>query len=297
MDMNRSSAWHQSTLELISNCSWRYFLTHVMLLPDTAGDSAKVGTAVHTCVEKYETNRMNNIYMSLDEMLDELLNMIDETVYPDMAAMGIAAVSNWYKATMKNKEPSHREWLAKLTPVSIEGYFNMGLVDNTMPIGGTIDGVYLDANNVYHVVDLKTSKDMSRWKVDGEGKRLQATMYSVAMQLKYNLDYLPDVTYTVSRTNYSGETSRRVIIYPDLLDVQVLGEKIREAQHIVDTENYVRNPSWSLCSKLWCPYYTKCIETGELCGTPESIKEKLLSQNVGDRQDNTQRNKTMEVTI
>lgn len=270
---NRSEAWHQSTLDVIGNCSWKYFLTYVCGLPDPSGPAAQVGTAVHAQVEAYERARMNGGAISLSEMQDAVVVGLPA----DYAAMAVTACANWYRSKMKDKSESHREWVAQWEPVELEGYFNIALVENAMPIGGTIDAVYRDADGIYHVVDLKTSKDMSRWKSDGEGKRLQATMYSVAVQLKYNLDYLPTVWYAVARTNSSGETAKRIPVYPDLTDVRVLGDRIRAAQQIVDTMDYVRNPAWVMCNPSWCSHYQGCMVTGELCGTPVAVQKRLQS--------------------
>lgn len=291
---DRSQAWHQSTLELIGNCSWRYFLTYVLGLPDPSGPAAKVGTAVHAAVEAHERARMENRVLSLNEMTDAVV--ADLPV--DDAASAVTACANWYKAKMKDKTASHKDWLAQMTPVAIEEYFNFPLVENAMPIGGTIDGVYLDNDGRYHVVDLKTSKDMSRWKDSGEGKRLQATMYSVAVQLRFNLDYLPPVTYAVARTNKTGETAKRVHVQPDLEDVRMLGLKIREAQRIVDTEDYVKNPSWNLCRAQWCPHYDGCMVTNQLSGTPVSLKKRLGVPETGSSagQYITTNNDTQEVS-
>lgn len=268
---DRSLAWHQSTLELIGNCSWRYFLTYGLGLPDPSGTAAKIGTAVHAAVEAHELARMEGRVLSLKEMED----LVVAELPADDSPSAIIACTNWYKSTMKDKTESHMEWLSKMTPIAIEEYFNFPLVDDAMPIGGTIDGVYLDVDSRYRVVDLKTSKDMSRWKDSGEGKRLQATMYSIAVQLRFNLDYLPEVTYAVARTNKSGETAKRVHIQPDFEDIRTLGLKIREAQRIVDTDDYVKNPSWNLCRDQWCPHYQGCMVTNQLSGTPVSLKKRL----------------------
>lgn len=273
---DRSLAWHQSTLELIDNCSWRYFLTYVLGLPDPSGPAALIGTAAHAAVEAHEKARMEGRALSLPDMIE----IVNGELPTDDVETGVLAVTNWYNSPLKDGGPSHREWVAQMTPVAIEGYFNLPLVDNAMPIGGTMDAVYLDGDR-YRVVDLKTTKDMSRWKTDGEGKRLQATMYSVAVQLTYNLDYLPDVTYTVVRTGNKGETARRVHVQPDYEDVRVLGERIRLAQQIVDTEDYTRNPSWNLCRPQWCPHYQGCIVTGELSGTPVSVRERIGVPGIG----------------
>lgn len=279
---DRSAAWHQSTLDMINNCSWKYFLRYVCGLPDSAGRAAEIGTKAHALIELHERKRIDGITVSLEDLLSELEDAEDA----DEAAAVTHAVSNWYLSRMKDKDVSHREWLLTMKPVGIEEYFNYPLVDGTMPIGGTIDGIYIDSNGIYHIVDYKTAKDLSRWKKDGEGKRHQATMYSVAVQLKYQLSYLPDVTYTVARTNGSGETARRVTVQPDLSDVALLGQRIRDAQQIVDAEQYVRNPAWFFCSKEWCSFYEGCMVTGELCGTPVTIQKLLASQDAGKREDN-----------
>lgn len=268
---DRSQAWHQSTIELIGNCSWKYFLTYVIGLPDPSGTAAQTGTAVHAAIEAHEKARMEG----RDLPLADMQFLASEGLDADQAASAATAVKNWYSSTMKDGGESHREWLSHMRPVSIEEYFNFPLVDGAMPIGGTIDGVYLDSDERYHVVDLKTSKDMSRWKDSGDGKRLQATMYSVAVQLRYDLDYLPPVTYAVARTNKSGETAKRVHVQPDLEDVRMLGEKIRDAQRIVDTEDYVKNPGWNLCREQWCSHYQGCMVTGELSGTPVTVKARV----------------------
>ena len=268
---DRSLAWHQSTVELIGNCSWKYFLTYVIGLPDPSGSAAQTGTAVHAAIEAHERARMEGGDLPLAEMQMLAVEGLD----PDQAASAVIAAKNWYSSAMKDGGESHREWLSHMTPVSIEEYFNFPLVDGAMPIGGTIDGVYLDGGGKYHVVDLKTAKDMGRWKDSGDGKRLQATMYSVAVQLRYNLDYLPPVTYAVARTNKSGETAKRVHIQPDLEDVRVLGEKIRNAQRVVDTEDYVKNPGWNLCRAQWCSHYQGCMVTGELSGTPVTVRTRV----------------------
>ena len=272
---SRQNAWHQSTVDLMGNCSWRYFLTYVMGFPDPSGTAARVGTSVHKAIEHYEIARMNGDTLPTEEqMLAVAVTLLNEDE-PETHATAKVAIGNWMRSTMKDKGPSHREWLSAFTPVDIEGYFNFPLVENAMPIGGTIDGVYLDEEGTYHVVDLKTAKDMGRWKNSGEGKRLQATMYSVAVQLRFNLGYLPPVTYVVVRTTKTGETAKRVHVQPDLEDVRVLGNKIREAQRVKDTEDYVKNPSWTLCSATWCPHYQGCMVTGELSGTPLSVRQRL----------------------
>lgn len=287
---SRQGAWHQSTLDLIGNCSWRYFLTYVLGLPDPSGEAAITGTAVHAAVEAHEKDRMNGGQgLSLDAMHELVTNELGDT---PQGAVARLAVNHWWKGKMKDKSAPHREWLMQYTPAAIEPYFRTPLVDNAMPIGGWMDALYLDENGIYRIVDLKTANSMSRWKDDGSGKRHQATVYSVAVQLGAvtgdPLDYLPEVTYTVVRTTTGAETAKRVSVQPDLQDVRILGEKIREAQHVVDTEDYVKNPAWGLCSQTWCPHYTGCMVTGELSGTPATVRSRVSQEKAyGPYSDNT----------
>jgi hypothetical protein len=277
---SRQGAWHQSTLDLIGSCSWRYFLTYGLGLPDPSGEAAITGTAVHAAVEAHEKNRMaGGPGLTLEQMHDMVTAELGDN---EQGRTGRLAVTHWWKGKFKDKSMPHREWVLTMTPVAIEPYFRTGLVDGAMPIGGWMDAVYLDENGMYRIVDLKTANSMSRWKDSGEGKRHQATVYSVAIQLgavlDVSLDYLPEVTYTVVRTTTGTETAKRVHVTPDLEDVRVLGDKIREAQRIVNEEDYAKNPAWNLCSQTWCPHYQGCMVTGELSGTPATVRSRLSQE-------------------
>lgn len=273
---SRQGAWHQSTLDLIGNCSWRYFLTYVLGLPDPSGSAAQTGTAVHSAVEAHEKARMQgDVAPSLDAMHELVTTLLGDG---EQAAVARDAVSNWYRGKPKASGVPHREWVLEMTPVAIEPYFRLPLVDGALPIGGWMDAVYRDANGLYRIVDLKTASSMGRWKDSGEGKRHQATVYAVALQvgdLLPEIDYLPEVTYCVVKTGKGGEVSKRVTVQPDFEDVRVLGDKIREAQRVLDTEDFVKNPAWNLCSQQWCPHYQGCMVTGELSGTPATVRTRV----------------------
>jgi hypothetical protein len=276
---SRQGAWHQSTLDLIGNCSWRYYLTYVLGISDPGGEAAVTGTAVHAAVEAHEKARMRGDVTPSQDAMDELVTA--ELGDTPQAATARLAVSHWWNGKSKDKGAPHREWVMTMTPVAIEPYFRTPLVDEAMPIGGWMDAVYLEESGLYRIVDLKTANSMSRWKDDGSGKRHQATVYSVAAQLGAvlgePLDYLPEVTYAVVRTTKGAETSKRVTIRPDYVDIAVLGAKIREAQRVVNEEDYVKNPSWNLCSSTWCPHYDGCMVTGELSGTPATVRSRVES--------------------
>lgn len=272
---SRSGAWHQSTLQQMQDCPRKWFLTYQCGLPDPSGEAARIGTAVHTAVELHEKARAEGNAVTLDEMVAHACATIEEEHHDAVRH----ACRHWWKTPMKDGEVSHRDWLARLWVVAIEPYFNIPLVEGALPIGGWIDGVYYDPNTErYLLVDLKTAGSMGRWK-DGEGKRHQATMYSVALQLSdilpERIDYFPSMTYAIVKPGTGGECARRVSVQPDLDDVRVLGQKIRDAEAMVAADEFPRNPAWNLCSKKWCPHYTGCMETGELAGRPVTVRQRL----------------------
>lgn len=295
---SREGAHHQSSLEtILDGCSFQYYLGNVLNIPQPPKPHSVVGTSFHSAVELHERARMSGAPLpSKQDMLDYAVNLIEaeaddiptvmmvgkkgeewskDTLF-DMAG---AAVENWYYAKLKDGGVPHREWLLDYEPVAIEPYFRMDLVDGTFPIGGWMDGVYRKKTGEVFVVDQKTAGDFSRWPEDGSGHRNQATMYTVALLLSPDF---PEVTvydiemhYLVSRTRVGNvERARRVMVKPDFGDVAYMGKRIRQAQHIIDTQDYVPNPAWNLCSARFCPFYEGCQVTGELNKVPDKFLEK-----------------------
>lgn len=295
---SREGAHHQSSLEtILDGCSFQYYLGNVKGIPQPPKPHSVVGVAFHSAVELHEQARIDGTPLpSMIDMVDYAVNLVEaeaDDIPPAMMVgkkgepwntgtlteMVSSAVENWYSAKLKDGGIPHREWLLDLEPVAIEPYFRMDLVDGTFPIGGWIDGVYRNKDDHILVVDQKTAGDFSRWPEDGSGHRNQATMYTVAILLSPDF---PEVTvydiemhYLVSRTRVGNvERARRVMVKPDFGDVAYMGKRIRQAQHIIDTHDYVPNPAWNLCSPRFCPFYEGCQVTGELRKVPDKFLEK-----------------------
>ena len=267
----RQNRWHQSTLStLLDGCSWQYFLTYVLGIEQGVKPFATVGTAYHSAVELREVGRLEGRDVTLKEMIAlaeaEILEVSDD---PELRTKVRAALRNW--------DDHVRPYLDRHTPIAIEPEFTIPLVDGAKPVGGYIDGVYRDGETgEVFVLDHKTAKDLSRWK-DADGHRHQAAMYAAALVLSPDfpeITELPEMRYLVVRTSRSTranfEAFREVTVRPDLEDVRVLGERIRRAEAIVAAESYVKTPEWVLCSATWCPFYEKCMVTGEIPADPAS---------------------------
>jgi hypothetical protein len=276
---SRKARWHQSTLStLLDGCSWQYFLTYIAELEHPLNGSAAVGIAYHAAVEKAQKARFKNKETTLEKLIQygiKELQILTDNI----------ELETPLKASLTNYHKYIRPYLEDYEPVAIEPEFTIDLVNNARPVGGYIDGVYRDPDTGAHfIIDHKTVGNYSRWK-DGDGHRHQAAMYSVALALSDKfpqIETLPEMRYLLVRTSIGKrsnfEEHRIITVQPDLADVQVLGERVREAERLVQERDFRKNTGWNLCSEKWCPYYERCILTGELSGDPEEI----LSQIVGD---------------
>lgn len=280
----RSKRWHQSTLStLLDGCSWQYFLTYVLELPQGDKPYAIVGTAFHTAVETHELGRMKDEVVGIEQMKYVASEYIrdsikDETLQLELITNVCIAIDNWY-----NK--GQREWVLNYIPVAIEPEFTLPLVDGAKPIGGYIDAIYLDPiANTYFLVDHKTAKDFSRWR-SADGHRHQAAMYSAAVVLSDDfpeITELPEMVYMVTRTSTSTrkdfEHTRIIRVQPDMEDITQLGDRIRKAEKIVAEESYQTKTDWPLCSQKWCPFFEGCQVTGTLRGEPTLLKLRMHQQ-------------------
>lgn len=293
---SRKGAHHQSSLEtILDGCSWQYYLGNVLEVPQPEKPHSLVGTSFHSAIEHHEVSRLNgNQLPTLKEMQEVSASLITEKfelvpkemlvgkdgsawTLDTLVGMSSDALESWFKEKPKGDSQSHREWLLDREPVEIEKYFNVKLLEGSLPIAGWIDGIYKDTDGSIILVDQKTAGDFSRWKADGEGHRYQATMYCVGVLLSDDypeidsLDKL-SMTYLVSRTRGGRvERSRRVIVKPELDDVSLLGVRIRTVDDIIYNTRFAPNPTWNLCSPRFCAFYNGCQVTGELRKTPTDI--------------------------
>jgi hypothetical protein len=287
---SRSGAHHQSSIEtILDGCSWQYYLANVRNIPTNPKPHALIGTNFHSAIEIHEVARMNGKTLPT---LAEMLELAEESIRKeadlvpaemmigkdgetwtaeDLVSMCHNAINNWYSEPASDGE-SNREWMLKLQPLAIEPYFKLELVEDADPIGGWIDGVYQDEQGKIYLVDQKTAGDFSRWPLDGKGHRFQATMYGTALVLSedfpqvQNLDDI-QMHYVISRTKTGTsrmEKARRVVVQPELDDVAMLGDRIRQVEAVIKHKLYAPNPTWNLCSPKYCPFYNGCQVTGEL---------------------------------
>lgn len=281
--MDRSDAWHQSTLNsLLDGCSWQYFLEYVLRVDAPSTGASLAGSAYHAALEVRENARLEGgAPVGQREMEDVAVQFVAmKGGTREQGQEAACAVRNFFRP-MKDGSLSHAEWLDTLTPVAVEAYLRADLVDSAMPIAGTTDGIYRDSTGKILMVDHKSAMDLGKWKADSDDIRKQATLYAVAMVLspEWDVSELPEMWYLVSRRKEGKtkqfEPARRLMVQPALSDVSLLGERVRRAEELVRTEDFVRRPEWTLCDRRWCPFYQGCVVTGELAGTVETVRARV----------------------
>ena len=276
--VSREGAWHQSKIStLIDICARQYGLEYVLKLPTGARPWSSVGTAYHAGCELHENARLaGEATPTYEQQLEVALAHLEKDIAElpadawkhdqpdDLRVQVTAATYHFWHSKTKIEGQTIREFIMEMTPVSIEGYFRVPLVDGTLPIGGWFDGLYQKKDGSYTLIDHKTAASFSNWPLSGEGHRTQAAFYSAALVASEDYPMITDLIpmeYLIVRkaTGTSRfEGSRIVSVVPDLADISLLGYRTREAQRIVETEDYEPNPASTLCSAKFCPFYSEC---------------------------------------
>ena len=280
---SRQGRWHQSTLSsLLDGCSWQYFLTYIAGVEQGLKPHAEVGTAYHAAVELSEIARRHGITTTKEKLHEIAAEELSKVVAdPELHGNLAACVENYWAHI--------RPYLEQFEAVALEPEFTINLVEGAQPIGGYIDGVYRDPRDgQVFVIDHKTVGNYNRWR-NTDSHRHQAAMYSVALVLSDDfpeITELPEMRYLLVRTSTGTRSNfepfRILTVQPDMEDVRMLGDRIREAEQKVRNQEFKKKLDWPLCSPKWCSYYDRCVLGTELSGTVEEV----LSITVGSR--NTQ---------
>lgn len=300
---SRAGALHQSTItSLLEGCSMQWALVNLLGEPDPAKPASSAGTAFHTAVERHEEARKlwhdtagaegSELGLPYEEMqeiirqeLAQVVPVIPDRFYATDRKTGIrltpegvpglalAALEGWYYKPAKETGKTGRDFLLEYKPLEIEPYFKSDLVTGALPLGGWADGVYQHlVTGKIIIVDEKTASNASFTRWNALEHKLQATMYTVLALLdgRYGAQNLEDLEFwfLVNRTAV-GKTAqfaraKHLVYQASMEDVVELGEQVRLAQQVIDTEDFKINPMWgALCSQTYCPFWSDCV------GAPE----------------------------
>lgn len=266
--------------DLLDNCAYRAGLTSVLGMDDGTSHPAEVGTYTHHFVDLYL--RILRNLGDEHEALEGMWNDFDIKVPDEYRDEVKAALEHWLETPYDHWfEDESRESLCELvrkwTPLSLETHFNMYLPYATqLPLQGTPDALYRDDQGQLVLVDLKTTRNISKYSQKNLGTSLrdQAAMYVAAMRYSgtfagfrvTDTAELPRFEYHIirpqraSQRNFIG--SRRLVVSMEPADLDYLESRLAKAEEIIVTGDYQKNPDSWICSPKWCAFH---IEGGGHC--------------------------------
>lgn len=297
---SRAINLHQSSISAIQGCARQWALQYVAGLPTPESINTVGGTLTHAALEAHERTRMEGgPAMTIDEMCDVadtlLAELADKFLDEDLAGLEVkvargktvtglealraqahSAINVFWSSRLDGEDYSARDLLLTWTPLAQEAYLSGPVVPGARDLGGTVDGMYLDADGVLRVVDFKTAKQLSWWREVGHHSA-QATHYSV-LALLFGADLvgfpileLPPMDFIVLRRDPSirsdAVAARRLTYQPTHLDVVALRERVLAAQATIDEGVFLPDPTYQWCRPQSCPFFDRCQLGGrELAG-------------------------------
>lgn len=303
--VSRQSKFHQSGLSQLLGCPRSYALEYIAALPTPEKPNAAAGTAYHFAVEAYERARMESkpalTRQDMYDLCGQELTRMEPGFLPEQLAtvkvgsgknllVGMSALAARAKACVDafwdGELEDHmgltvRTLLAQWEPIALEVYLSGQVVDGCRELGGTLDGVYRDEEGRVRLVDHKSAKNLGYWGEVGEHSA-QAAHYATLMVLHgqdilgEQLDELPVFEFLVVRSEPAARAAttvaKRLSYTPGQLDVVSLGERVRNAEWVVQDGRFLPKPDYTWCRAGSCAFYERCQLTGELAGSwPVSV--------------------------
>lgn len=271
-----------------TGCAYRVGLKSIVKLPSPPSERNAVGVVFHSLLEAHERARalwaMSGGQMGdptgvpfddLVELAPGLLNTsgVEWTADGFLEACKQVEILlwNWWHASIPEGQlgtgGSLRDRSMNWRPVVLEGRWNLWMPPYTsLEVVGFIDAVYHDeAADEYVVVDWKSARKFTKWKLDGEGARDQATQYVLAAvrapSIPVRIGRLPRFEYHVARTETGSRSdfqgARVVPIDVTAQDIAFVESRIARAHTQQLSGQWPKNPHSVFCSEEWCPYFLK----------------------------------------
>lgn len=167
-------------------CSWNYFFTSLIRLPQTSSNSAIYGTAIHTALQFYYSNLGKHSKEELEQKTHQLLqeklleSELEENEKERFIERGKEALAGYldqYKA-----DPTVDRELEKKIHTEFDSK------EHTVKMSGSLDMVE-NEEGAFVVTDFKTGKPKSRAVIEGNTKdsngnyKRQLVFYSLLLEL------------------------------------------------------------------------------------------------------------------
>lgn len=279
--------WRKSTLKsLLEGCSWQWALENVYNFKGGSSPHAALGTGFHKAMEMYEVNGREDTLESLQSIAAETSFQICKDsismeqwfmheLDPQWVVDGAReAVRLWWEQPLVKKEKTLKDIADSRTFINSEIYLETDVSWSQRGLQGTIDAVYRDDTH-YILVDYKTASSFRKWGYE-QGVTIEASVYLAMFALQpRDIDLPVKFEWHVVSPK---EGKVRVVEGGEFgpHTVELLQDKMNQANVLYDLGAYRPRPDWNLCQEKWCAYWTDCRVNGTL--SPYS----LTTSNVPD---------------
>jgi putative RecB family exonuclease len=240
--MNKELRLSVSRCKLFSDCKRKYKYTYIDKLPRKTWDFHSIGKFCHKVLEDFHNHYINglndpyNIVMS--KAFKDTMDLYREDMTLEMKKECWEMINEYLKIISKdNKIPN---------VLACEKNFEL-LVDNKFILNGCIDRVQLDADNVCHVLDYKTTKNKKYLK--DEWFQLMAYAY-IIIQEDPSLEKIR-ASYVLLRHNFEYITTEFSV--DKILKVK---DKLIDYVDQISTENKFEPNPTKLCD--FCDHVSIC---------------------------------------
>ncbi len=226
-----------SQLETYKTCPLRYKYQHVIKLPTTPGASASFGTSIHSALQKFYEEFLEDKKVGLDRLLELYeanwvpLGYASRSHEQRQRAEGRLLLKNFFKTYHDPAKPV----------IEMEKMFKIRITP-TVYMTGKMDRVDASGDDGIEIIDYKTGKRPTDKEL---AKNMQLSIYLLAATDRglYNKQ-IGQVTLTF----YYLQDNSKVSVTrteQDLIDVK---------EQIVDAADDIRNRHFTPKVGIWCDY-------------------------------------------
>lgn len=235
--------WSASSLKTFLECKRKYYLKSIIGLKEheisLKPKSYELGQIIHSILEKY--------IKSDDRSFENLMNIFNE--YKTSNPFLLFDLTVW-KQKLENYYNFEKEYLSKNSTLACEEEFFADF--NGLKIKGTIDRLDIKENEIYEIIDYKTSSSL---KVDTartyeKSKDFQLEFYYLAVNQKYKTDKIKTYYFDLANTKLLEE----IMLEKKLEILSGIFDEFKESSK--DAISFVKCEDKSTCQ--YCIFKTIC---------------------------------------
>lgn len=234
-----------SKVKCFSQCKKQFEFNYILKLPKKDRDYHVFGKFCHRVLEWFHQQYMENSQLPYNKVMTNAFKVaweeFGDKMTPEMKKDCWAIIDRYLRIITEDKKNS-----LAANVISVERRFDFYL-NNNVVLNGAIDRIQLDADNIVHIADYKTTKNKKYLKDDW----FQLMTYAFVIMSE-------DPTIEKVRGSYILLRHDFEYITKDFFRPEIMAVKeqfLKYAEQILTEKEYAPNPT-ALCS--YCDYLNEC---------------------------------------